>query len=225
VRAVAVLGDGASLSEAARLAEVNDDQAARGADLLVALAILKPGESLEFVHPIVREAVYADIGSHERAAAHARAAVLLEASGAAEERIAAQIVEAEPFVDADDIADVAVAALTQDGHTGQLYELTGPRLLTFAEATEEIATATGRDIRYVPVPLDAFASALAAQGVPGEVIDLLTYLYSEVLDGRNAHLADGVQRALGRDPRDFADYAREAAATGVWDAPVQAWRA
>jgi DNA-binding CsgD family transcriptional regulator len=100
VRAVAVLGDGASLSEAARLAEVDDDQAARGADLLVALGILKPGERLEFVHPIVREAVYADIGSHERAGAHARAAVLLEVSGAAEERIAAQIVQAEPTGDA-----------------------------------------------------------------------------------------------------------------------------
>jgi DNA-binding CsgD family transcriptional regulator len=101
VRAVAVLGDGASLSEAARLAEVDDDQAARGADLLVVLAILKPGESLEFVHPIVREAVYADVGARERAGAHARAAVLLAASGAAEERIAAQIVEAEPTGDAD----------------------------------------------------------------------------------------------------------------------------
>jgi uncharacterized protein YbjT (DUF2867 family) len=125
----------------------------------------------------------------------------------------------EPFVDADDIADVAVAALTEDGHTGQLYELTGPRLLTFAEAVGEIAKATGREIRYVPVSIEEYAAAAAEQGVPGEFIDLLTYLFGEVLDGRNAHLADGVQRALGRAPRDFADYARDAAATGVWDAP------
>ena len=55
---------------------------------------------------------------------------------------------AEPFVDVDDIADVAVAALTEDGHAGQLYELTGPRLLTFADAADEIAKATGRDIQY-----------------------------------------------------------------------------
>lgn len=122
---------------------------------------------------------------------------------------------AEPFVDADDIADVAVAALTEDRHIGELYELTGPRLLTFAEAVEEIAKATGREIRYAPVPVDEFASAMAAQ-VPGEVIELLTYLFTEVLDGRNAHLADGVQRALGREPRDFTDYARDAAASGVW---------
>jgi uncharacterized protein YbjT (DUF2867 family) len=124
----------------------------------------------------------------------------------------------EPFVDADDIADVAVAALTQDGHTGQIYELTGPRLLTLAEAAAEISKAAGREIRYVPVSAGEYAATAARQGVPAEVIDLLTYLFGEVLDGRNAHLADGVRRALGREPRDFTDYARDAAASGVWDA-------
>ena len=122
----------------------------------------------------------------------------------------------EPFVDADDIADVAVAALTDDRHIGEVYTLTGPRLLTFAEAVEEIARATGREIGYVGTSIDEFAAAAAAQGVPPEFVELLTYLFSEVLDGRNAHLADGVQRALGREPRDFRDYARDAAATGVW---------
>ena len=129
---------------------------------------------------------------------------------------------AEPFVDADDIADVAVAALTEDRHIGELYELTGPRLLTFAEAVEEIAKATGREIRYVPVPMDEFASALAAQDVPGEVIELLKYVFSKVLDGRNAHLTDGVKRALGCEPKDFSDYARDAAATGIWGAAERA---
>jgi len=124
----------------------------------------------------------------------------------------------EPFVDADDIADVAVAALTEDGHVGALYELTGPRLLTFAEALQDIGRATGRDVRLVPVPIDDYAAELAAHGVPEDVAGLLRYLFTEVLDGRNARLADGVQRALGREPRDFADYARAAAATGAWDA-------
>jgi uncharacterized protein YbjT (DUF2867 family) len=123
----------------------------------------------------------------------------------------------EPFVDADDIADVAVAALTDDRHIGEVYTLTGPRLLTFGEAVEEIARATGREIAYVRISIDEFAAAAAAQGVPPEFVELLTYLFSEVLDGRNAHLTDGVQRALGREPRDFRDYARDAAATGVWN--------
>jgi uncharacterized protein YbjT (DUF2867 family) len=122
----------------------------------------------------------------------------------------------EPFVDADDIADVAVAALTEDGHVGETYELTGPRLLTFTDAVGEIAQATGRKIRYVPVSIEDFAAGLEEQAVPGSWIELLVYLFQEVLDGRNAHLADGVQRALGREPKDFADYARDAAATGVW---------
>ncbi|TDD67410.1 NmrA family transcriptional regulator [Jiangella aurantiaca] len=124
----------------------------------------------------------------------------------------------EPFVDADDIADVAVAALTEDGHVGELYELTGPRLLTFAEAVAEIAKATGREIAFVPVPLDDYSAALEAEGLPSDIAWLIGYLFREVLDGRNASLADGVQRALGRAPKDFTDYARDAAATGVWTA-------
>ncbi len=122
----------------------------------------------------------------------------------------------EPFVDADDIADVAVAALTEDWHVGQLYELTGPRLLTFAEAVEEIAKAVGRDIRYVQVSADQYASALEEAELPPEFVWLVNYLFSTVLDGRNSHLTDGVQRALSREPRDFADYARDTAASGVW---------
>lgn len=123
----------------------------------------------------------------------------------------------EPFVDADDIADVAVAALTEPGHTGQLYELTGPRTLTFAEAVQEIALATGREIRYTEVSAEQYAALLAEQGVPADVVWLLDYLFTTVLDGRNAYLTDGVQRALGREPRDFTDYARAGAAAGAWN--------
>ena len=123
----------------------------------------------------------------------------------------------EPFVDAEDIADVAVAALTEDGHTGEIYELTGPRLLTFAEAVGEIGAATGRELRYAQVSMDEYAGAAAEQAMPDDVIWLIRYLFSEVLDGRNASLTDGVQRALGREPRDFTDFAHEAAASGAFD--------
>ena len=123
----------------------------------------------------------------------------------------------EPFIDVDDIADVAVAALTEDGHAGQIYEVTGPRLLTFAEAVDEIAQATGRTIRYVKIPSEAFAAGVAESGLPEDILWLLDYLFATVLDGRNAYLADGVRQALGREPRDFAEFARQAAAAGVWD--------
>ncbi len=122
----------------------------------------------------------------------------------------------EPFVDADDIADVAVAALTEDRHRGEVYELTGPRLLTFAEAIEEIAKAAGREIRYAQISVEQYASLLARFEVPADFVSLVVYLFTEVLDGRNARLTDGVERALGRAPRDFADYARAAASAGVW---------
>src|ERR671921_834763 len=122
-----------------------------------------------------------------------------------------------PFLDADDIADVVVAALTEEGHAGQLYELTGPRSLTFAEAAAEIAEATGHEVRYVPVSLEEHAAEAAEHGVPAEVVELLTYLFSGVVDGRNPTTTAGVRLALGREPKDFADYAREAAANGVWD--------
>ncbi len=122
-----------------------------------------------------------------------------------------------PFVDADDIADVAVAALTEDGHAGRVYELTGPRALTHAEVAAELGRATGRPVRYVPITLAAFTSALAAEGLPPGVVALLAYLFSEVLVESNAGVADGVRRALGREPRDFATFARDAARAGAWD--------
>ena len=128
----------------------------------------------------------------------------------------------EPFVDIDDIAEVAVAALTEDGHAGEIYEVTGPRLLTFADAVAVIADATGREIRYATIPREAFQQGLQQAGLPEQQIELLDYLFTTVLDGRNAHMVDGVERALGRPARDFADYARAAASRGAWELPVRA---
>ena len=124
---------------------------------------------------------------------------------------------AEPFLDADDIADVVFAALTEDGHIGQLYELTGPRLLTFSEVAAELNTATGREVQYLAVTPNEFTAGLVTAGFPEEEAIPISELFAEVLDGRNSYLTDGVQRALGRPPYDFADYARDTAATGVWN--------
>jgi uncharacterized protein YbjT (DUF2867 family) len=143
---------------------------------------------------------------------------LLDAVRAGTVALPASATVGEPFVDADDIADVAVAALTEDGHAGALYEVTGPRLLTFAEAVAEIGAATGRELTYMSIPIEAYASEAAEHGADPDEIELLTYLFSEVLDGRNESVTDGVERALGRPPRDFADYAAGTAATGAWRA-------
>jgi uncharacterized protein YbjT (DUF2867 family) len=119
-----------------------------------------------------------------------------------------------PFLDIDDLADIAVEALTDDRHVGELYELTGPQSLTMADVAAEIGRAAGRDVRYTPITLEQHAAEAAEHGVPAEFVDLLTYLFREVIDGRNADTTDGVERALGRPPRDFAAFARDAAE--VW---------
>ena len=121
----------------------------------------------------------------------------------------------EPIIDIDDIADVVVAALTEDGHLGERYEVTGPRLMTFAEMAEVLSTTLGRRIQHVPISFEDFHANVAASG--GDfVAEVFTQIARETLDGRNAHTADGVERALGRKPRDFADFAQTAMAADAW---------
>ncbi|MEV6771687.1 NAD(P)H-binding protein [Nocardia sp. NPDC051030] len=122
----------------------------------------------------------------------------------------------EPFVDADDIAEVAVAVLTGEGHHEKIYELTGPRLLTFAEAVAEISAAAGRPVEFIQVSADDYAAALTEAGLPDDTVGFLIYLFTTVLDGRNARVETGVEQVLGRSARDFADYARVTADTGIW---------
>ena len=122
----------------------------------------------------------------------------------------------EPFMDVNDLADVAVAALTEEGHAYEVYEVTGPRLLTFSELAKEISDAAGRDVNFVQIPAEAFAQGIAQSGIPENIAWLLNYLFDSVLDGRNAYVADGVQRALGREPSDFSAFAKRIAERGVW---------
>ncbi|MEU0525940.1 NmrA family NAD(P)-binding protein [Streptomyces niveus] len=118
----------------------------------------------------------------------------------------------EPFVDVDDVADVAVAALTDDRHIGRTYELSGPRLIGFAEIAAELSRASGREIVYAPVTLEEYRDFLLSVGAPGDFADL----FELINDGRNAHLVHGVEEALGRRPKDFSDFAADVARTGVW---------
>lgn len=122
---------------------------------------------------------------------------------------------AEPIIDIDDIADVVVAALAEEGHKSELYEVTGPRLMSFADMSAELSRATGREVRHIPISFEEFHANIAQAG-GAFVADVFTAIARETLDGRNAHTTDGVMRALGRGPRDFADFARAAAQTGAW---------
>ncbi len=122
----------------------------------------------------------------------------------------------EPFVDAEDIADVVFASLVDDRHKGKVYELTGPRLLTLPQVAEELSKAMGRDVQFHAVSVDEYAVELIQHGFSEEEALPVAQLIADVLDGRNATLTDGVQQALGRQPRDFAEFAEREAAAGTW---------
>ena len=123
-----------------------------------------------------------------------------------------------PYVDTDDIADVVVEALLNEKHNGKIYQLTGPRSLTFKEVIQEISEATGRDIVFTPIALPAYSLAMKQQGVPANFIWLIEYLFSEVLGNpNNSEITNDIENVLGRKPKDFSEYITETIATGVWN--------
>jgi uncharacterized protein YbjT (DUF2867 family) len=122
----------------------------------------------------------------------------------------------EPFVDADDIADVAVAALMQSRLRNKVFEVSGPRALTFAQCMQEISEALGRQVTYTRVPVAAYINFLQEQGVPEEMRWLLRELFTVVLDGRNSHPVSGVEQALDRPATDFKEYVRKTIDAGIW---------
>ncbi len=122
-----------------------------------------------------------------------------------------------PYVDTGDIADVVVASLMDEKHNGQIYEVTGPRLLTFQEIADEISRATGRVIQYTPITMEAYNGIMKEAGLPDDYIWLINYLFNEVLDNEvNSIICDDVEKVLGRPAKDFSDWASETAATGIW---------
>ncbi len=123
----------------------------------------------------------------------------------------------EPFTDANDIADVVVKTILDDNHNGQIYELTGPRLLTIPQAIAEIAEACGRNIQFQPLTLEENVQLLKSFQLPDDYIWLVNYLFAEVLDGRNAKVTSDIEKVLGRKATDFTEYAKLTAASGIWN--------
>lgn len=123
---------------------------------------------------------------------------------------------AASFIDAEDIAAVVVAALTEDGHSGQVYEVSGGEALTLAQAVATISEAAGREIRYVPLSVDDFIAELVEQGLSRDDAQAYADMVEPIRAGADAYLSDGVQRALGRPPRTFAEFAESTAEEGGW---------
>ncbi|MBL7498100.1 NAD(P)H-binding protein [Frankia sp. CNm7] len=125
---------------------------------------------------------------------------------------------AASFVDAEDIAAVVVAALTENRHAGQIYELSGPLAVTLTEAVATISEATGRDIRYVPLSVEHYVAELVQRGLPPADAKAFADVMEPLREGTDEYVSDGVPRALGRQPRTFAEFARSTAAAGGWPA-------
>lgn len=126
-----------------------------------------------------------------------------------------------PYVDANDIADVAVEVLLNEGHTGEIYELTGDTFFTFKEVVAEIAKATDRNLTFVPVTLEAYLAHLESLDLPSGYVWLIEYLFTEVLgNAKNQVIGDGIPKVLGRKPIAFTDYVATTAKTGIWNATV-----
>ncbi|QEU92500.1 NAD(P)H-binding protein [Streptomyces kanamyceticus] len=122
----------------------------------------------------------------------------------------------EPFIDVTDIAEVAAALLTEEGHTHRVYELTGPRALSFGDAVAEIAAASGRPMRFEHVTEEQYVAELVADGVPDEAARSLAHVFVFLSEGHNATPTSGVRDVLGREPRDFSEYVQERAKAGAW---------
>jgi uncharacterized protein YbjT (DUF2867 family) len=123
-----------------------------------------------------------------------------------------------PYVDTDDIADVVVEALLHDKHNGEIYQLTGPRLLTFREAIQEISESTGKSISFTPITLPAYTKAMKQQGMSADFVWLVEYLFSEVLGNpNNSEITNDIEKVLGRKAIDFNDYVKATVKTGVWN--------
>ena len=229
VRAVAVLGDGASLTEVAGLAELADEEVARTADVLVALAILRPGEGLEFAHPIVREAVYTNIGPRERGKAHARAAGILAASGASEERIAAQLAQAAPAGDPERVellrrvaaaalqrgAPAAAAAWLRRAPAAVLLELGSAELRVAAPgAVDHLAAAVEllREPRLLASSVRWLASALTMSGAADRAVEA-TESAIEVVETEDRELALLLEAELVSHAQEASLETRTAAAS------------
>lgn len=115
----------------------------------------------------------------------------------------------EPFIDADDIAEAAVAALTNLKHSNKLYEITGPELLTFRQAFEIIASETGKPISFRDLSIDEYRELLKQYQTPDDFIEMIIYLYAEVMDGRNSSVTHDLEKLISGKPKTFRDFVKE----------------
>jgi len=126
-----------------------------------------------------------------------------------------------PFVDANDIAEVAATVLLDDSYNGDIVEVTGPELINFKDVVNMIAKASNRSLNFHDITLQQYVEGMKQQQIPGDVVWLIEYLFSHVLTNPNNQLVvNDVERILGRKAKSFSTYAEETAKTGIWNSEI-----
>ncbi len=120
-------------------------------------------------------------------------------------------------VDVRDIAAVAVKVLTEPNYEGKAYTLSGPEARTYDELASELSKTLGRPINHISLSPGDLKSGMLAEGVPEMICDQMLDLERYFREGRASGITTDIKQVTGREPRRFADYVRETAATGVWD--------
>lgn len=134
----------------------------------------------------------------------------------ARELVLPEVKAKEPFVDADDIADIAIEALMNDNLNGKVCEVTGPELLSFQEVVSKLSKGLNTEIKFIPVSMEAYKNILKEYLVPDDVTELITYLFTSVLDGRNESVTNDIEQALNRKPTTFDAYIQKSINAGFW---------
>jgi uncharacterized protein YbjT (DUF2867 family) len=124
-------------------------------------------------------------------------------------------------VDARDIAAVAVKVLTGPNYEGKAYTMSGPEALTYDELASELSKALGRPISHVNLSPSDLESGMLAEGMPEAVADRMLDLERYFREGRASRITNDIKQVTGREPRRFAEYVRETAATGIWDVKAE----
>lgn len=122
---------------------------------------------------------------------------------------------AEPFIDVDDIAQVAAVVLTERAHDNRMLELSGPEAITFTDAAAVLAEVTGEPVRFVSESDDEHVSRLQAAGTPHGYVRWRMAMLRGIRTGADAYLSSGVDEVLGRSATRFPDWAAREAAPAV----------
>jgi uncharacterized protein YbjT (DUF2867 family) len=113
------------------------------------------------------------------------------------------------MIDVRDVAAAGVSALTEEGHAGKSYVLTGPKAITISEVARELSAALGRPVTYLAISPEEARQAMLHLGAPDWLVEATLALAASYVRGEGEVVTEEVRRLTGRSPRDFREFARD----------------